>query len=114
MRLVDLEPQFRRYEERDGHIYLVPVDSIEQAQGIDFLCPKCFAENKGLIGTHKVICWSSSRGVPDHARPGPGRWRLEGTGYSDLSLMEEPGKSRSVQLHGGCAWHGFVTNGEVT
>jgi hypothetical protein len=111
MRLTDLEPQFLRYE---GRIFSY-VDTIADAQGVRFLCPKCFVENKGEIGTHSVICWSSSRGVPDEASPGPGRWRLVGTGYEDLSLMEEPGKSRSVLLTGpGCAWHGFVTNGDVT
>jgi hypothetical protein len=114
MKLTDLAPQFIRYEERDGEIHFLYIDRIEQAQGIKFLCPKCFAENNGPIGTHAVICWSSSRGVPDHARPGPGRWHLDGSSYSDLSLMEEPGKTRSIQLSGGCSWHGFVTAGEVT
>lgn len=127
MKLTDLEPRFLRYSEsttphecivspRPGAVYVTfhEVDTIADAQGIQFLCPKCFASNHGPVGTHAVICWSSSRGVPDHAEPKPGRWRLVGTGYHDLSLMEEPGKSRSVLLLGGCAWHGFVTNGEVT
>jgi hypothetical protein len=140
MRLTDLEPRFLRYEERldtwtevdrqpgpgetcdsvphhqvtGMRAYWPFADTIEQAQGIEFLCPLCFAANKGPVGTHCVICWSRSKGVPDAARPGPGRWRLTGTGYDDLSLMEEPGQSRSVLLLGGCAWHGFITNGEVT
>lgn len=139
MRLIDLEPCFLRYEERldtwtevdrqpgpgedastvphhqvtGMKAYFPFVDTIDQAQGVEFLCPKCFAANNGPIGTHAVICWSRSRGVPDSADPGPGRWRLVGTGFHDLSLMEEPGKSRSVQLIGGCAWHGFVTNGDA-
>jgi hypothetical protein len=54
-----------------------------------------------------------SRGVPDDAKPGPGRWSLVGTGFDDLTL-DGDGGSRSVLLLGGCAWHGFVTNGEVT
>lgn len=114
MRLTELAPQFLRYEKRADGVFLPYVDRIEEAQGISFLCPVCFAKNGGPVGTHGVICWSSSRGVPDDATPGPGRWRLEGTGYGDLSLMEEPGKSRSVLLMGGCGWHGFVTAGEVT
>lgn len=145
MRLTDLDPQFLRYEVRikehefhkdDGYmsqpghahtdacwekrtgpsVYMPYADKIEDAQGVEFLCPKCFAANgNSSRGTHGVICWSSSRGVPDDATPGPGRWRLVGTGYHDLSLMEEPGKSRSVLLTGdGCKWHGFVTNGEIT
>jgi len=144
MKLVDLQPQFMRYEVkieehkfakavgcldqpadhqhtdacwemRTGpHAHLIYVDRIEDAQGIRFLCPVCFAANGGAAGTHGIICWSSSRGVPDDAKPGPGRWTLLGTGYNDLTLGEEPGKSRSVALLGdGCKWHGFVTNGEV-
>lgn len=126
MRLVpNLQAKFVRYEKRNEttfeggvvvqrpRIFLPFVEGIDEAQGVEFLCPKCYANNNGPIGTHAVICWSRSRGVPDDAEPGPGRWRLVGTGLHDLSLMEEPGKSRSVALKGGCAWHGFVTNGEA-
>jgi hypothetical protein len=133
MRLLDLEPQFLRYEVRmeegeyvtpDGgtvrevrpHVYMPYAATIAEAQGITFLCPVCFSRNSGPIGTHAVICWSRSRGVPDEASPGPGRWSLEGTGYHDLTLNgDPPGGARSVLLTGeGCGWHGFVTAGEVT
>ncbi len=113
MRFADLEPQLLRYEVRDGHVYHVYVDSLADAQGVRFFCPKCFAANGGPVGTHGVICWSRSRGVPDEATPGPGRWTLEGSSFDDLTLNGDGG-SRSVLLAGGCAWHGFVTNGEVT
>lgn len=105
MRLTDLEPEWRRYEQRDGHIYHVTVDTIAEAQGIEFLCPKC--------RDHHVVCWSRTRGVPDDARPGPGRWTLEGTGFHDLTLNGDPG-ARSIDLKGGCRWHGYITNGEVS
>lgn len=114
MRLSDLEPQFLRYAPRDGHVYWSHVDDIAVAQGVSFLCPKCFAANGGKVGTHTIVCWSRSRGVPDDATPGPGRWALKGTGYADLTL-DGDGSSRSVLLTGdGCKWHGFVTQGEVT
>lgn len=115
LRLTLLRPQFLRYEKRDGQVYLPNVDHIMQAQGIQFLCPKCFVENGGSIGTHSVICWSRSRGVPDDARPGPGRWSLDGIGYDDLTLDTDVGSpSRSVLLTSGCRWHGFVTKGRVS
>lgn len=131
MRLLDLNPKFYRYETRrsigrfvDGGnvverehdaVYLPKVDRIEDAQGVMFLCPKCFSDNGGAVGTHGVICWSRSRGVPDTAEPRPGRWTLDGTGFHDLTLNgDPPGTARSVQLTAGCKWHGFVTNGEVT
>ncbi len=112
IKLSELEPKFIKYIDEKTFQF---VDDVAQAQGVEFLCPKCFQENKGNVGTHAVLCWSRSAGVPDTAEPGPGRWRLVGTGLHDLSLMEEPGKSRSVLLLGdGCKAHFFVTNGEIT
>ena len=123
MKLAQLEPEFLRREERPDHVYFVPVATIAEAQGVQFLCPKCFVAKGGPIGTHGVICWSRSAGVPDSAEPGPGRWRLVGSSLEDLSLMEEPGFSRSVALKCEClepdgkpgaGWHGYITNGEAT
>lgn len=113
MRLSELEPMWLRYLKVSDTVFHVKVSGIEHAQGIRFLCPKCYAANNGPIGTHSVVCWSSSRGVPDDALPGPGRWALRGTSFNDLTLDCEPGKSRSVALLGGCAWHGYVTAGEA-
>jgi hypothetical protein len=136
VKLSDLEPQFIRYvlnkdvpvevavdpaNYPEGGTKMVSrdqvcharTDKIDEAQGIRFLCPKCFEANGGPVGTHVVICWSRSRGVPDSAEPGPGRWTLDGTGLADLTLNGD-GSSRSVLLLGGCGWHGFITNGEVT
>lgn len=114
MRLTELEGEFIRREVRDGHVYHVPVATLAEAQGVKFLCPKCYADNRGPVGTHLVVCWSRSRGIPDDAKPGPGRWMLEGTGLDDLTLNgDPPGNARSVALEGGCAWHGFVTMGDA-
>ncbi len=112
MRLTELEPEFIKLCAEPKHFQRIV--SFDEAQGIIFLCPKCYVTNNGPIGTHCVICWSSSRGVPDDMSPKPGRWTLNGTGFDDLTLGEEPGKTRSVLLLGGCGWHGFITDGEVT
>lgn len=109
LHLSELDPSFVRYLEEDGHIYYKHEPKLEDAQGVEFLCPKCFITNNGPIGTHSVICWFRDRGVPDGAEPGPGRWHVEsGTGWHDLTLAP------SIQLHGGCAWHGWVKNGHAT
>lgn len=113
MRLIDLGAKFIRYEASGGQTFHVEVDTIEEAQGVAFLCPACIKAYGGPVGTHSVICWSSSRGVPDGVHPQPGRWTLEGTGLHDLTLGCEPKKSNSVLLISKCAWHGFITNGEV-
>lgn len=112
MKLTDLNPQFLRVES-PGHWRNVA--TLAEAQGIKFLCPKCFAQNGGAVGTHSVICWSRSRGTPESEEPGPGRWKMDGSSYTDLTLnADPPGSARSVLLKGGCKWHGFITNGEAT
>lgn len=129
MRLTDLEPEFHRYEERmlDPACHkapglewaepqqrltevLVPAASLEDAQGIWFLCPACFVKNGGPVGTHMVLVAFRDRGVPDHlgshSKEGaPSRWAVSGTDFQNLTL------SPSVDC--GC-WHGFVTNGDAT
>jgi len=116
MRLLDLDPSFLCLEIKDdGGLIFHFVDRLDEADGVKFLCPKCFAKNGGSVGTHAVICWSRSRGVPEDVTPGPGRWKMVGTGLGDLTLdADPPSTARSVFLNGGCGWHGFVTKGEVT
>ncbi len=113
--LADLEPALIRREVRDGSVYHVTVHKWRNAQGVRFLCPLCFEANGGAVGTHQVVCWSRSRGVPEDATPGPGRWSLDGGSLANLTLNgDPPGTARSVQLLGGCDWHGFITNGRAT
>lgn len=115
MKFIDLKPKFLRIERENGRTVYAPTD-FANAHGVQFLCPVCFKTNNGPVGTHGIICWSRSRGVPDSESPGPGRWTLEGGSYENLTLGCEPGKSRSVLLTGdrGCKAHFFVTNGEIT
>lgn len=77
------------------------------ADGVMFLCPKCFVANAGPVGVHSVICWF--RGVDPEMSPKPGRWDASGSTIDDLTLTP------SVHLSGGggCGWHGFVTNGRA-
>ena len=91
-----------------------PAERIEDAAGVMFLCPVCFAANGGPRGTHGVICWSPS--VSQEHDPKPGRWAMEGTGLHDLSLgPKEPGGAFSVQLTTpmGCRAHFYVSSGRV-
>lgn len=116
MRLRDLEPELLRIESKTVRRY---VDSLADAQGVLFLCPKCYVANGGAVGTHSVMCWFDGREVPDDEVPGPGRWTPQGTGLDDLTLQGRyvaAGQygARSVQLNGGCCAHFHITNGEVT
>jgi hypothetical protein len=122
MRFTELEPQFMRYETRpqpqaDAGKYLHHVNSLDEAQGIHFLCPICFVKNGGNVGTHLIEVTFSGRGVSDdegsHNREGkPSRWGVSGTGYSDLSTT--PSVLIDPALPACAGWHGYITNGDVT
>jgi len=106
VKLADLQPQPQLLLHGEGSYAFA--DDLAKAQGVSFLCPKCFATNGGPAGTHIVLCWFQGRGVPDTAQPKPGRWPVNGTSLDDITLMG------SVLLQGACGWHGFVTAGLVT
>jgi hypothetical protein len=103
--LTDLEATFRRIIDDRADQEDVP---FAEAQGIRFLCPKCFEANGGAAGTHSVLCWFADKGVPADKSPGPARWPATGTGVEDITLTP------SVLLLGGCGWHGWIKNGVVT
>jgi hypothetical protein len=104
MKLRDLEAAFIKITERGYRTDATFAD----CDGLIFLCPKCFADNNGPVGTHCVICWKSK--IPADVFSGPGRWDRRGTGIDDLTLYAG---SSSIQLTGSCNWHGFVGNGGV-
>lgn len=116
MKLIELKPQFLRHEFlfTDGINFNVQrrVKTIQQAQGISFLCPACLQRKGGHASTHRVICWSGSAGVSNHISLGLGRWRMTGTGFNDLTLISERDKVQTI-LATGCFKHGYVTNGDV-
>ena len=113
MKLTDLEARFLKIIS-DGVMQCEGVQ-LSDAQGVIFLCPKCFAANGGNINTHSVICWFRGRGVPDEMSPKPGRWTPEGTGIDDLTFIPgSPPIAISVLLTSGCGWHGYVTNGDAS
>ena len=88
-------------------IAFINVDSLSEADGVRFLCPKCFSVNKGEIGTHRIHIYFSGKNTPPSVNNGV-RWDVTGTGLHDLTITP------SILLGTGCAWHGFITNGEAT
>lgn len=111
-RLSVLEPEWLCYV--GPNLRRLDPTQLEHADGIIFLCPKCFAAaGEKTLGVHSVICWFVGR-VPAEASPGPGRWTPKGTGFSDLTFVPAPGHGAvSVALTGGCEWHGFIRNGDA-
>ena len=109
MRLTELEPEFIAY--RDDCV--LTGKTFAEAQGIWFLCPLCFQKLGGSVGCHSVDVSFDGCGVlpqqGTHNKEGkPVRWQVSGTGIHDLTTKP------SIQLEGGCNWHGWITNGEVT
>jgi hypothetical protein len=92
----------------DGREGWEVVDRIADADGVGFLCPKCFKTNGGRVGTHAVVCWRPR--VPPDVDPKPGRWEFVGTGLDDLTLVAG---SSSVLLSGPCGAHFHVRGGAI-
>lgn len=106
----ELEACFRKFNPEDESSSRV--ETLAEADGVEFLCPKCFRSNKNSrVGVHTIICWFVGK-VPNWLSPGPGRWIPSGTSLEDLTFVKDKDHPRcSVQLLAGCKWHGFVANG---
>ena len=100
MKLTELDARFVTDVLHDGYWGIGKCSTFEQAQGILFLCPKCFNESG-----HSILVWFKDRNVSPSALPAP-RWIATGTSLDDLTL------SPSIDL-GGTDWHGFIINGEI-
>jgi hypothetical protein len=112
MRLSELNPRFLKIHNftDSGGVDRVEYQTttLDACDGIQFLCPKCFAANKGPVGTHAVICWKPH--VPQTIPPVPGRWDFEGTSIDSLSLKAG---SSSVLLQSGCQAHFCIKSGAI-
>jgi hypothetical protein len=91
-------------------VYLQTVDSLTEADGLFYLCPKCFAANGGPIGTHSVLNWFVGH-VADDVDPKPGRWVPSGSGIDIITFIGPA--AASVLLTSGCKAHYFVRNGAI-
>lgn len=120
MRLEQLDARFVRANDRAGSISQnVPFDL---AQGILFLCPKCFTENlakygDGAHGTHSVLVWFAGRGTPADRKPSP-RWGVSGNDIQNLTLDPSIWINRDAPPDAPgdppvCRWHGWVKNGDA-
>lgn len=107
MRLTDLKPRWMTEVGASGHRE-GQVSRQQDAQGIRMLCPLCFRQNGGSIGTHSVIVPFKDRNVPADAYPRMARWEASGNDFTDLTTIP------SILIGEGCGWHGFITGGEVS
>lgn len=121
MKLRDLEAHFTKYRERApdpalGESVNQPpictferVETLAEADGVRFVCPLCKSRNEWA---HPIFIGFHGRAKPGtygHNKEGkPMLWNVVGgTGLDDLRL------SPSIQIQGGCNWHGFVGSNGV-
>lgn len=109
--LRELKAGFRKYrpEPGSGGIY-EPRATLAEADGVRFLCPKCY---QGPQFPHPVFIGFEGRATPGtyghNSKGEPVLWQLvSGSSLDDLVL------SPSIQIEGGCNWHGFVGSSGVT
>lgn len=92
--------------------YFRQVDSLAEAHGIRFLCPKSFAANSGPVGTHSVQVYFAGSPVPEHIGKNKEgqtvRWNVSGSDLDNLSLTPSIQEEDEI-----CKWHGFVGSGGV-
>lgn len=89
---------------------------LSAAQGLLFLCPLCFARNGGAAGTHSILIPFKDRCVPPGFEPTLPRWAASGSGIDDLTIspsIDLSSDGAGHPRHEGCAWHGFVRNGDA-
>jgi hypothetical protein len=88
--------------------------ALQNSDGLSFLCPRCYADNGGPEGTHRILCWFEDR-VGHDVQPGPGRWKAQGTSLDDVSFVPTRRTiCTSVKMLGGCEWHGHIVRGHAT
>lgn len=109
MKLSELEPEFLKITGDKTSEY---VKTPAEADGVMFVCPKCL-HNNGYRrpGVHSVICWEPN--VPQTREPKPGRWKMEGSGFHDLTLVAGSSSVLIRKEEGGCGAHFFIRNGEI-
>lgn len=109
MKLTELEPEFHRYETRDGREHIIKVETLAEAQGVQFDCPKCQPYPHAVIVTFRDR-WALDHQGSQSSHGGPSRWNVAGASFEDLTLTP----SIDCSQGGGCTFHGFITNGAVS
>ncbi len=90
-----------------------PVETVAEAHGVRFLCPKSYAKNGGPKGTHSVYIFFQGSPHAGHNLAGQEvRWTVAGgTTLDDLSLT--PSIQEQDEGKDPCNWHGFVGSNGV-
>lgn len=88
------------------------VKTLAEADGVQFICPKCFKEDPDAEYPHEVTLWFSSIGKLSEKIQGHPGWNKSGSSLEDLTFV--PPGAVSVLIKARCCWHGFVKNGTAS
>jgi hypothetical protein len=104
MKLTELQPVLLEHREFEGDVHCVAAASLESAEGLAIMCPACRGGND-----HRHVFWTHRGLTPHTVRLSPGRWRLVGTGFGDLTLEPDPPTEAAILIGAprmGCSWRG--------
>lgn len=114
MKLTDLNPVFLgqggpgvfRRDSYTGELVEAPR---REGVGVQFDCP-CGCDSPCFVPFRNPL-----DGGPDESGRLDGGWVREGDTFETLTLRPSIRRLASATSpNGGCGWHGFITNGEVT
>jgi len=93
------------------------VETLAEADGVWFLCPKCYVKNGGVLGTHMIAIGFADRdclpGSYSQDRNGVDtRWNVSGADIDSLTLTPSIDLSQP-EIVSCCGWHGFVGSNGV-
>lgn len=116
MRLSELNPEFKKI---NGDMSLSSTIDVNEAHCLLMLCPKCFRQNNGEVGTHSLIIYFKDRITPEFNEEKKTilkdmydsryKWKVSGGSFENFTV--EP--SVLLGKGGGCTAHFFITNGEI-
>ena len=112
----DSDGEIHMWSPTPEHTVFHPVDTVAEAHGVRFLCPKSWAKNGGPKGTHS--CYIFFTGSPYAGRNLAGqevRWQVVGgSTIDDLQLtpsIQEQDEGMPPERQ--CNWHGFLGSNGV-
>lgn len=99
--LSDLGASLVEFTKQPGKLRcLLPGEPVKRAQGLYFLCPKCYDPKHGITILFDL------ESVPKNAKP-HGRWRATPGPISNLTIEEK------IQSPTNCGWSGIISQGRA-
>ena len=112
----DSDGSIHMWSSESEHWVFEHVNTLAEAHGISFLCPKDYVKNGGPKGTHSVYVFFTGSPYAGHNSAGEEvRWNVAGgTSLDDLQLTPSILlQDENLPEGDRCGWHGFVGSSGV-